>query len=57
MLRAKGNEEFNKWWKYWMSTLVQNRVVVRHPASGNKPPDVEPTGDASHGNRETPVTM
>jgi hypothetical protein len=57
MLRAKGNEEFNKWWKYWMSTFAQNRVVVRHPASGNKPPDVEPTGDASHGNRETPLTM
>jgi hypothetical protein len=35
MLRAKGNEEFNKWWQYWMSTLAQNRV--EHPTSGKKP--------------------
>jgi hypothetical protein len=32
---AKGNEEFNKWWQYWMSTLAQNRVIVSHPTSGN----------------------
>jgi hypothetical protein len=43
---AKRNEEFNKWWQYWMSTLAQNRVVVRHLTSGNKPRAyVEPTVD------------
>ena len=52
---AKRNEEFNKWWQYWMSTLAQNRVVVRHPTSGNKPRAyVEPTVDASTGNLYTP---
>ena len=35
MLRAKGNEEFIKWWQYWMSTLAQNRI--KHPTSGKKP--------------------
>ena len=48
MLRAKGNEEFNKWWQYWMSTLAQNRV--KHPTSGKKPDaNVELTVDTSPG--------
>jgi hypothetical protein len=36
MLKAKENEEFDKWWRHWISTLAQSRIVVKHPASGNK---------------------
>ena len=52
---AKRNEEFNKWWQYWISTLAQNRVIVSHPRPGNKPcADVERTVDTNSGNLYTP---
>ena len=51
MLRAKENEEFDKWWQRWISTLAQRRSVVKHPAYGNKSgDDVECTTDAGPGN-------
>jgi hypothetical protein len=44
MLRAKENEEFDKWWQHWIATVGQNRMV-KHPVSGNEPgDDVERTG-------------
>jgi hypothetical protein len=39
MLRAKENEEFDKWWKHWISTLAQSRTVVKHQVSENKSGD------------------
>jgi hypothetical protein len=44
MLRAKENEEFDKWWQHWIATVAQSCMVAEHPASGNKlGDDVVPT--------------
>lgn len=56
MLRVKENEEFDKWWQHWISTLAQRRIVVKHPAYGNKSgDDVEGTTDAGPGNLDVNV--
>jgi hypothetical protein len=39
MLRAKENEEFDKWWQHWIATTAQSYMVVEPPVSGNKPGD------------------
>jgi hypothetical protein len=36
MLRAKENEEFDKWWQHWIATVAQSCMVAAPPASGNK---------------------
>jgi hypothetical protein len=48
MLKAKETEEFDKWWKHWISTLAQSRTVVKHPVSENKSgDDLECTADGA----------
>jgi len=39
MLRAKENDEFEKWWQHWIATAAQSCAVAEHPAFGNKPSD------------------
>ena len=33
------NADFDKWWQHWIATVARISVVVKHPASGNKPGD------------------
>jgi hypothetical protein len=35
MLGAKENEEFEKWWQHWISTVDQD-IAAKPPASGNE---------------------
>jgi len=39
MLRAKENEEFDKWWQHWIVTVAQSCTVAERPEFGNKPGD------------------
>ena len=39
MLRAKENEEFDKWWHTWIAAVDQSCMVAEHPISGNEPPN------------------
>jgi len=39
MLRAKENEEFDKWWRHWIANVAQSRMAVKHPPSGIKSGD------------------
>jgi len=38
MLRAKENDEFDKWWQRWIATVAQSCMGAEHPF-GNKPSD------------------
>jgi len=39
MLRAKENEEFDKWWQHWIATVAQSCRLAERPEFGNKPGD------------------
>jgi hypothetical protein len=39
MLRAKENQEFDKWWQHWIAKADQSCMVGKPPASGNEPGD------------------
>jgi hypothetical protein len=56
MLRARENVEFDKWWQRWISKLVPQTIVAKHPLSGKPFDDVRPTADAGPCNLDTPRT-
>lgn len=33
MLNSKDNEEYVKWWNYWLSQIEQRRVIMKHSSS------------------------
>jgi hypothetical protein len=39
MLRAKENDEFDKWWQRWIATVAQSCAVAEHSEFANKPSD------------------
>jgi hypothetical protein len=49
MLRTKGNEEFDKWWKQWSSMRARNRVGVSPPFGKMPGTDSRDTADAGPG--------
>jgi hypothetical protein len=51
MPRTKENEEFDKWWKQWISTRAQGRIWVKPPSGKMPGADIERTADADPGNR------
>jgi hypothetical protein len=47
-MKAKENEEFDKWFKQWVSTQTQSRVGVK-PGLGEPVADTECPADADSG--------